>query len=74
MQLIINAGDPQPYSVIGKDGRSYKIADGRQHELGDGRIVYELGDCNAISEPRPMDMGAIKGFEVDDHGILCRRS
>ena len=72
MQIIISAGDPVPHSVIGLGGEMLHIADGRKTEMADGRIVYEVGDCNALSMPRPVDLGAIKGWSVDEQGIMRR--
>lgn len=77
MQMIRQGNDPEPIGILfmlpnGELG-VMATADGRTHEMSDGRVVYDLGDCNAPATPRGENFNNAAHWSVDQEGILTRR-
>lgn len=70
MQIIIQNGDHIP-----DDGRLViDLGEARSHQMSDGRIIFDLQGCNALAQPRPMDLSEpVEGWFVDADGIITRR-
>lgn len=71
MQIILQAGD-----IIPTGGKlEIDLGEARMHRMSDGRVIFDLQGCNALAQPRPMDISdPVGGWFVDDEGIITRRA